>query len=152
MNYWLVKSEADCYSIDDLKKDKKTAWTGVRNFLARNFMRDGMKKGDLVFFYHSVSDPTGIAGLAKVVTEAQPDETAFDKKDEHYDPKSKRENPTWVAPELAFVKKYKEIVTLKELKLDPHLDGMYVTRKGDRLSVQPVSEKHFNYIVKTYLS
>ncbi len=152
MNYWLVKSEEDCYSIDDLKRDKKTSWTGIRNYQARNFMRDGMKKGDLVFFYHSNSTPMGIIGLAKVTSAPHPDGTAFDKKDDHYDPKSKREAPMWICVDLSYVKKYKEVLTLKEMKLDPALAGMQVTRRGDRLSVQPVSEKHFNHIVTTYLS
>lgn len=151
MNYWLVKSEGECYSIDDLKRDKKTPWTGIRNYLARNFMRDHMKKGDLVFFYHSMSDPTGIYGLAKVASAAHPDLTAFDKKDEHYDPKSKKESPTWMCVDLAYVKKYKEPLGLAVMKNDPHLDGMQVTRKGDRLSVQPVSEAHFKYITERLL-
>ncbi len=148
MNYWLVKSEGDCYSIADLKRDKRTAWTGIRNYQARNFMRDGMKKGDLVLFYHSQSEPSGIYGLAKVVSEPHPDETAFDKKDEHYDPKSKREAPTWMCVDLQYVKTYKEPLSLADIKRDTKLEGMWVTRKGDRLSVQPVSEKHFKWIEK----
>lgn len=147
--YWLIKSEGDCYSIDNLKKDKKTPWTGIRNYQARNFMRDQMQVGDLVLFYHSVSEPTGIYGVAKVSSKPHPDETAFDKKDEHYDPKSKRENPTWMCVDMSFVKKFKEPISLAELKIDPKLEGMVVRQKGSRLSVQPVSEKHFTYIVDT---
>jgi predicted RNA-binding protein with PUA-like domain len=150
MKYWLVKSEGECYSIDNLKRDKKTSWDGIRNYTARNFMRDGMEKGDLVFFYHSISKPSGIYGLAKVSSMAHPDLTAFDKNDEHYDPQSKKEKPTWMCVDIAFVKKFKESLSLEEMKLDPRLEGMQVTRRGDRLSVQPVSEKHFNYILKTY--
>ena len=147
MKYWLVKSEAECYSIDDLKAEKKTSWTGVRNYQARNFMRD-MQKGDLVFFYHSNSKPMGIVGLAKVVATAHPDTTALDKKDEHYDPKSSKENPIWECADIAFVKKYTEVLTLAEAKRDPKLVGMGITRRGDRLSVQPVSESHFKYVEK----
>src|SRR6266516_4146075 len=101
MNYWLIKSEGSCYSIDDLKKDKRTAWTGVRNYQARNFMRDGMKVGDLVLFYHSSSDPTGIYGIVKVTSKPYPDRTALDKKDMHYDPKSTEENPIWMLVDVA---------------------------------------------------
>lgn len=148
MNYWLAKSEEGCYSIDDFRKDRKAAWTGIRNYQARNFMRDGMKKGDLVLFYHSSGKPNGIYGLAKVVSAPHPDETAFDKKDEHFDPKSKREAPTWVCVDLAFVKKFKEPLSLADIKRDPSLEGMRLTQKGDRLSVHPVSEAHFEYIAK----
>lgn len=151
MNYWLIKSEGECYSIDDLKRDKKTAWTGIRNYLARNYMRDHIKKGDLVLFYHSMSEPTGIYGLAKVVSGPHADETAFDKKDEHFDPKSKKENPTWMCVDLAYVKKFKDPLSLFILKADPQLEGMQVTKKGDRLSVQPVSSIHFNYITDVLL-
>lgn len=147
MNYWLLKSEGSCYSIDDLKKDKKTAWTGIRNYQARNFMRDQMKIGDLCLFYHSNSEPTGVYGVAKVVSKPHPDMTAFDKKDEHYDPKSKTENPTWMCVDIAFVKKFKNPISLSEIKIDPKLEGIVVSQKGSRLSIQPVSEKHYKYIV-----
>jgi len=145
--YWLVKSEANCYSIDDLKRDKKTAWEGVRNYTARNFMRDSMKKGDLVLFYHSVEE-TGIYGLAKVASAPHADESAFNKKDEHYDPKSKREAPTWICVDLAFVKKFNMPLSLAEIKINPAFSGMQLTMRGDRLSVQPVSEKHFMLALK----
>lgn len=153
MNYWLLKSEAHCYSIDDLKKDKKTAWTGVRNFQARNFMTRDMKVGDTVFFYHSGGSKTkdvvtGIYGLAKVSSTAHPDPTQFDKKDEHYDPKSKKENPTWQCVDVAFVKKFIEPIALSYIKLDPNLDGIMVAQVGSRLSVQPVSQKHGEYLLK----
>jgi predicted RNA-binding protein with PUA-like domain len=148
MNYWLIKSEADCYSIDALKKDKKTAWTGIRNYQARNFMRDGMKIGDLVLFYHSSSEPTGIYGIAKVVSKPHADETQFDKKDDHYDPKAKKENPTWICVDIAFVEKFKEPISLGELRGDPNLKGMEVLKQGQRLSVMPVSEKHFKYLTE----
>jgi predicted RNA-binding protein with PUA-like domain len=146
MNYWLIKSEGSCYSINDLQKDKKIAWTGIRNYQARNFMRDNMKVGDLALFYHSSSEPTGVYGIAKVISKSHTDETALDKKDEHYDPKSTKENPIWMCVDMAFVKKFKEPVTLSEIKIDPKLEGIMVAQKGSRLSIQPVSEKHFKYI------
>ncbi len=148
MNYWLMKSEGECYSIDDLKADKRTAWTGVRNYMARNFMVRDMSVGDLVLFYHSSSEPTGIFGIAKVAQKAHADESQFDKKDEHYDPKATREKPIWHCVDVAFVKKFKEPVTLGQLRLDPKLAGMVVLQKGSRLSIQPVSENHFVYITE----
>lgn len=143
--YWLVKSEGDCYSIDDLKHDKKTMWSGVRSYHARNFLKD-MEVGDEVFFYHSIIKPMGIYGIAKVTKKAIPDETQFDKKDEHYDPKATLQKPIWFCPELSFLSKFKESLSLSLIKCDLKLGGMGITRKGDRLSVQPVSETHFNYI------
>ena len=148
MNYWLIKSEPDCYSIDNLKHDKKTAWAGVRNFQARNFMRDRMKPGDLALFYHSSTKLTGIYGIAKVSSKPIVDVTQFDPKDDHYDPKSKKENPTWMCVEFSFVSKFKEPLSLFEIKLNPELKGMVVTQVGSRLSIQPVSESHFTYIEK----
>lgn len=151
MNYWILKSEGDCYSIDDLEKDNITAWTGIRNFQARNFMRDQMHKGDLVLYYHSngtKEHPTGVYGTAKVIRESYPDPTQFDKKDQHYDPKSKKEDPQWVCVDIQFVSKFKVPVTLSEIKIDPKLEGILVAQKGSRLSVLPVSQKHFEYIKK----
>ena len=147
-NYWLLKSEGDCYSIDDLKKDKKTSWSGIRNYQARNFMRDQMHVDDLCLFYHSSSEPTGVYGIAKVVSGPKSDATALDKKDDHFDPKSTKENPIWMCVDIAFVKKLERPVALYELKADANLRGMPVLERGNRLSVQPVSEKHFNYIVR----
>lgn len=148
MNYWLVKSEESCYSIDDLKKDKKTSWTGIRNYQARNFMRDAMKIGDLVLFYHSSSDPTGVVGISKVASSAYGDMTSLDKKDDHYDPKSTKEKPIWVGFDLAFVQKLKNPVTLTQIKFDSKLEGIMVSKVGSRLSVQPVSKAHFNRILQ----
>lgn len=148
MAYWLMKSEPGCYSIDDLKRDKRTEWDGVRNYQARNFMRDDIKKGDKVFFYHSNANPPAIAGLAKVVKESHPDMSAFDKKDDHYDPKSKKDSPTWYLVDIAFVKKYKEELPLIEIKRDPRLKGMLLTQPGQRLSVMPVSDTHGKYLEK----
>lgn len=155
MNYWLIKSEGACYSINDLKRDKKTAWEGVRNYQARNFMMAGinggvaMGVGDLVLFYHSngtAAQPTGVYGIAKVASAAHVDESQFDPKDEHFDPKSKREKPMWHCVDIAFVEKLARPVTLDDMKLDPKFEGMLVRERGSRLSIQPVSEKHFERV------
>lgn len=151
MNYWLLKSEGSCYSIDDLKKDKVTPWSGIRSYQARNFMRDNMTVGDLCLFYHSNGDkqnPTGVYGVAKVASKVHPDQSAQDKNDEHYDPKSTKENPIWECVDVAYLSHLKEPVTLSEIKLDPALAGIMVAERGSRLSIQPVSKKHFEYIVK----
>lgn len=148
MNYWLVKSEGNCYSIDDLKKDTKTSWTGVRNYQARNFMRDSMKVGDGVLFYHSNANPIGVYGVAKVVSTPHADETQFDINDDHYDPKAKKEQPTWICVDIGFVQKFAEPISLTEMKLAPQLEGMMALAVGSRLSVQPVSKKQFEYITE----
>ena len=148
MNYWLIKSEAECYSIDDLKTAKKTPWTGVRNYQARNFMRNEMKIGDLCLFYHSSSEPTGVAGIAKVISVPHADLSALDKKDEHFDTKATKDNPIWFCVDIGFVEKFKNFVTLQRIKIDPKLSGIVVAQRGSRLSIQPVSEKHFKYIAE----
>lgn len=149
MNYWLIKSEGDCYSIDDFKKDKRTAWTGIRNYQARNFMRDRMKVGDLVLFYHSSDEPTGVYGVARVASAPHADATALDPKDDHYDPKSTKEKPIWECVDMEFVEKFDKPVSLNEIKRDPKLEGMPVRERGSRLSIQPVSKAHFSHIVDT---
>ena len=149
MRYWLIKSEGECYSIDDLKADKKTSWGGIRNYQARNFMRDDMAVGDLVLFYHSLGTTehtSGVYGVAKVASKPHPDITQFDTKDMHFDPKAKTDAPIWYCVDMAFVKKFKTPVNLGMIKLDRNLEGMEVRRTGSRLSVQPVSEKHFKHI------
>lgn len=143
-----MKSEPSEYSIDDLKKDKQAEWDGVRNYQARNFMRDDMKIGDMVLFYHSNAKPAGVAGVAKVCTKPYPDPTQFDKKDSHYDPKSDKENPRWILIDVCFVKKFENLVSLEELKSNAFFDDMMVTKRGMRLSIQPVEKKHFEKIVK----
>ena len=143
-----MKVEPSTYSIDDLKRDKKTCWDGVRNYQARNFMRDQMKVGDGVLFYHSNAEPSGVAGIASICREAYPDFTAWDSKDKHYDPKSVRENPTWVMVDVAFVEKFKHFISLEEIKANPQLQGILVARRGSRLSVQPVESHHFEIICK----
>ncbi|MDJ0654965.1 MAG: EVE domain-containing protein [Xanthomonadales bacterium] len=150
MNYWLVKSEPDAFSIDDLAAmPRKTEhWDGVRNYQARNFMRDGMKKGDQVFFYHSNCKVPGIVGIAEVVKEAYPDHTAFDPDAKYYDPKSDPDNPRWLMVDIKLKRKLKRTISLQELKAMPGLDGFALTRKGNRLSVMPVEKKHWDRIVK----
>lgn len=143
-----MKSEPGCYSIDDLKRDKKSAWSGVRNYQARNFMRDEMQVGDLVLFYYSNAEPSGVAGIAKICAAAHPDETAWDENDDHYDPKSSPENPIWVNVDITFVEKFPQFVSLAALKAEPELSGMMVLQKGSRLSVQPVSAAHFKWVLR----
>ena len=147
MNYWLMKSEPDAFSIDDLKRKKQEAWDGVRNYQARNFMRDGMRPGDRVFFYHSNCAVPGIVGIAEVATEAYPDPSQFDPKSHYFDPASTRDKPRWMLVEVKFVKKLKRTISLKELQADPVLDGMVLLRKGSRLSVQPVEIAHWKHIL-----
>lgn len=146
MIYWLFKTDAEDYTIDDLKRDKKTAWTGVRNYQARNFIRDKMKKGDTVIFYHSGGTTPGIAGLAKIVSAPYPDPTQFDKKSKYFDPKSKKENPTWILVDIKYVKKFRNFVSIDLMRNEPTLKDMWALRIGNRLSVTPVTEKEFKVI------
>ncbi len=146
MKYWLMKSEPSCFSIDDLKKVKISPWDGVRNFQARNFMRDEMQVGDLVFFYHSNAKPSAIVGLAKIASKPYPDATAFDPEDDHYDEKSDRDNPTWILVDVEYIKAFKEPLSLQDLKGYKELEGMELLKKGSRLSIQPVSKNHFEFI------
>lgn len=127
--------------------DKKTAWTGVRNYQARNFMRDGMGKGDLVLFYHSNVPPIGVVGIGKVASAPYPDPTQFEK-GHYYDPKATKESPRWFLVDIAFVKKFKEIITVEQMKNHPALTNMTTLRQGNRLSVTPVTEKQFEVISK----
>jgi predicted RNA-binding protein with PUA-like domain len=145
-HFWLVKSEPHVYSIDDLRRDKRTPWTGVRNYQARNHMR-AMKKGDLVLFYHSSSDPTGVAGVAKVVKEAYPDPTQFDAKSEYHDPKSTKDEPRWWLVDVGFVRRFIEPVALVAIKADKRL-GEMVLVNNSRLSVQPVRAKEFDRVLE----
>ncbi|MFC3908776.1 EVE domain-containing protein [Legionella dresdenensis] len=146
--YWLMKSEPSCFSIDDLKNspNQTSPWDGVRNYQARNFMRNDMKPGDQVFFYHSNCNPPGIAGLAEVASTAYPDYTAFDPESEHPDPKSTPENPRWFMVDVRFKKKFHQIIPLDQLKQYPELEKMPLLRKGNRLSVLPVSEEEWQFI------
>ncbi|MEZ6853907.1 EVE domain-containing protein [Halodesulfovibrio aestuarii] len=146
-NYWLVKSEPGCYSIDTLENEPEqiTSWDGVRNYQARNFMRDEMKLGDKVLFYHSVTNPS-VVGLCEVVRESYPDHTAWDPEDGHFDPKSTEENPRWFMVDVKFVEKFPRAISLKELRQVPGLENMELLRKGSRLSVMPVDKKEFDII------
>ncbi len=146
--YWLVKSEAESYSIDDLERDGSTGWTGVRNYQARNFMRDDMCVGDEVLYYHSGGTEPGIVGLAQVSRAAYPDPTQFEEGSEYFDAKSDRDEPRWVMVDIAFTRKAKRLLTLKELKAIVELKGMPLLQRGQRLSVQPVSAEHFRLIKK----
>jgi predicted RNA-binding protein with PUA-like domain len=148
MNYWLMKVEPDTYSIDDLARDKVYAWDGVRNYQARNFMRDDMRVGDKVLFYASNAKPSGVVGLAKIASAPRADPTQFDRSSHYFDPKATAENPRWVLVDVAFVKKFTRSVALAEIKLDPALEGMLLVRPGQRLSIQPVTRKHYERIVQ----
>jgi predicted RNA-binding protein with PUA-like domain len=146
--YWLLKTEPTTFSFDDLWNAPKrtTFWDGVRNFQARNTLRDRMKVGDGVFIYHSSTDPTGIVGIAEVVKEGYPDPTAFDPKDSHYDPRSKRESPTWYVVDVKAIERLAPIITLDELRGVKGLEKMVLLQRGSRLSVQPVSAEEWRMI------
>ncbi len=146
-SYWLIKTEPGCYSIEDLAQDSTTSWDGVRNYQARNFMKDDMKTGDMVLFYHSVTNPS-VAGLARVVREAYPDHTAFDPEDRHFDPRSTPEKPRWFMVDIEFVTAFARPIPLKELRQTPGLENMELLRKGSRLSVMPVRKEEFSIIEK----
>jgi len=149
MNYWLMKSEPGEFSIDDLKqRPKKTEpWDGVRNYQARNMMRDDMQKGDLAFFYHSNCDEPGIAGIMEIVSEGYPDPTAFDPQDKHFDAKSDADNPRWFLVDVRFKRKFKRTITLAELREHKALENMKLLQRGNRLSVMPVSRDEWEYII-----
>ncbi len=149
MAYWLMKSEPDEVSIDDLAKMPKqtVAWFGVRNYQARNYMRDSMKIGDEVFFYHSSCPEPGIAGIAKVVTHAYPDESQFDKKGKYFEPAATRENPRWFNVDVQLVKKTR-LVSLQELRDDPKLESLIILKRGNRLSITPVTPAEWKQIMK----
>jgi predicted RNA-binding protein with PUA-like domain len=144
--HWLMKTEPGTYSIQDLKKDGSTWWDGVRNYQARNFLRDEMKKGDLVLFYHSNAKPPGVAGIARISREGYPDKTQFDSRSKYHDAGSTKENPRWFLVDVEFVETFPEVVSLEEIKAAPALEGMLVARRGMRLSVQPVEKEHFDAV------
>jgi len=146
-HHWLMKSEPDAFSIDDLKRKKQEAWDGVRNYQARNFMRDSMRPGDKIFFYHSNCAEPGIVGVAEVATDAYPDPSQFDPKSKYFDAASSRDNPRWALVDVKFVKKLKRTITLKELQALPALADMALVRKGNRLSVMPVTADEWRIIL-----
>ncbi len=148
MQYWLFKSEPGEFSIDDLARRQTEPWDGVRNYQARNMMRDQMRVGDQAFFYHSNCELPGIVGLMKIVREGYPDETAFNPEDKHYDPKSDPEKPRWYRVDVGFVEKFSRVISLSELKQYPELAGLALVRRGNRLSVMPVSPEEWAFILK----
>ncbi len=150
MNYWLMKSEPDEFSIDDLyRRPKKIEpWDGVRNYQARNMMRDAMRKRDLAFFYHSNCATPGIVGIMEICREGYPDPTAFDPQDKHYDPKSDPAAPRWFHVDVKYKRKFKRILSLAELRGCTPLNNMKLLQKGNRLSVMPVSRPEWDYIIK----
>jgi predicted RNA-binding protein with PUA-like domain len=148
--YWLMKSEPESFSIQDLAKRPKqiTCWDGVRNYQARNFMRDEMQVGDLVLFYHSNADPPAVVGTAVVVSQAYADHTAWDPKDHHYDPKASPDNPIWQMVDIRLEEIFPQPLSLDVLRGVPALKDMELLRKGSRLSVQPVRKREFDAILK----
>lgn len=151
MNYWLMKSEPDVYGIDHLVVEPKKTdhWDGVRNYQARNMMRDDMKKGDLVFFYHSNCKVPGIVGIMKIAKEGYVDHTAFDPEEKYYDPKSDPEKPRWYMVDVTYIRHLKRTITLRELKeyTGPEVDDLPLVRKGNRLSIMPITEAQWNFIL-----
>jgi predicted RNA-binding protein with PUA-like domain len=151
MRYWLIKSEPTTYGIEHMARDKKTSWGGVRNYQARNFMRDQMQVGDRAFFYHSACDEPGIVGIVEVSAPAHPDETQFDKKSDYYDAASKREEPRWVNVEFKFLKKT-PFVPLSELRKHKKLEKMRLLQPGSRLSITPVDPSEWEFILKRLMA
>ena len=148
MKYWLLKSEPKVFSINDLAKNKTAYWDGVRNYQARNYIRDEIKVGDKAIFYHSNSEPPAAVGICEVVREAYPDFTAFDPKYSHYDPKSNNDEPTWFMFDVKFVKKFAKEISIAEIKQNEKLQKMKLVQRGNRLSVMPVTKNEFDEIVK----
>jgi len=147
MANWLMKSEPDAYSIDDLKRDRREPWDGIRNYQARNMMRDDMKIGDKVFFYHSNCKEPGVVGVMKIASKPYPDPTQFDVDSNYYDAKSNPDDPRWCLVDVAFMKKLKRTISLAEIKAHPGLNDMILVRKGNRLSIMPVSDDDWNMIL-----
>jgi len=148
MRHWLIKSEPDVFSIQDLAKVEREPWSGVRNYQARNFMWKDMRQGDLALFYHSNAKPPGVSGIAKVVGEPYPDPTQFDAKSDYYDPKATPQKPRWWLVDFAHVATFKKLIPLESLKADPLLNEMMVCQKGTRLSITPVDPVHFKHVCK----
>src|SRR5476649_2851792 len=146
--YWLMKCEPDTYTIDDLQRDGRTSWEGVRNYQARNYMRDGMQLGDGVLFYASNADPSGVTGLATIARAAYPDHFASKKGHKYFDAGSSGASPTWVMVDIAFAERFASIISLAALKATKGLEKMVVTQKGSRLSVQPVTKPEYDIVVR----
>ena len=145
---WLMKSEPEVFSIDDLQRAGVTPWTGVRNYQARNFMRDQMKVGDLVLFYHSNAEPSGVAGVGRVASAPYADPTQFDRRSEGFEPRATRAQPVWMLVDVAFVEKFPRLVSLADLRAQPELAGLMVLQRGSRLSIQPVNPTHTGIILR----
>lgn len=148
MQHWLMKSEPDVYSIDDLERDGRNGWDGIRNYQARNMMRDDMRIGDEVFFYHSSCAEPAIVGIARVCSKPYADATQFDRKSDYYDAKSTPENVRWVQVDVEFVRKFARPISLAELKSHAELDDMLLVRRGNRLSITPVAQQHWDFIIR----
>ena len=148
LRYWLMKCEPEAYSIADLERDGRTSWEGVRNYQARNLIRDEMQVGDKVLFYASNAAPSGVTGLAEIVRPGYPDASAFIPGHDYFDPGSRRDAPTWFMVDIGFVARFAATVSLETLKQTPGLENMVVTRKGSRLSVQPVTRAEYDIVVK----
>ena len=147
MAYWLMKSEPDVYGIDDLERDGREMWDSIRNYQARNMMRDDMRIGDKVFFYHSNCKEPAIAGIARVASKPYPDPTQFDEKSRYFDPKSSKAEPRWILVDVAFVRKFKKPITLAEIKANKGLEDMILVRRGNRLSIMPIEKDHWDLIL-----
>lgn len=145
--FWLLKSEPSTYSIGDLERDGSTLWEGVRNYQARNFMRDQMRVGDRVLFYHSSAEPSAVAGLARVQSCAKVDPTQFQAKSKYFDSKATKDNPIWFCPEIKFERKFKKLIAIEELRKIKKLASMELLKRGSRLSVQPVTKVEFETIL-----
>jgi predicted RNA-binding protein with PUA-like domain len=148
MQHWLMKSEPDAYGIDDLERDGRTMWDGIRNYQARNMMRDQMRIGDEVFFYHSSCDVPGVVGIMRVASEPHPDPTQFDPQSKYFDPKSDPANPRWCLVDVEFERRLSRTIPLTELREDPELDGMILLRRGNRLSIMPVDGRHWDRVLE----
>jgi predicted RNA-binding protein with PUA-like domain len=146
--YWLMKCEPEAYTIDDLKRDGRASWEGVRNYQARNFMRDQMREGDGVLFYASNADPSGVTGLAEIIRAGYPDHTAWQKGHKYFDPATKEAAPIWFMVDIGFVERFPGVVSLETLKATKGLESMMVTQKGSRLSVQPVTKAEYDVVVR----
>ena len=145
--FWLMKSEPEVYSISDLQRDGRTPWSGVRNYQARNFMRDRMRVGDPVLFYHSNAEPSGVAGLGRVASTAYADPSQIDRGSEYFEPRATPEVPVWFLVDVAFVEAFPRVVSLADLRRESSLAGLMVLQRGSRLSIQPVTPAHFRLVV-----
>jgi predicted RNA-binding protein with PUA-like domain len=148
MRHWLMKSEPEVFSIDDLREKRATLWDGVRNYQARNYMMNEMQVGDEVLFYHSNAEPPGVAGRARIVGKAEPDPSQFDKKSPYFEPKARADKPIWFGARVGFVEKFPRLVSLDEIRGEKALKDMLVLKRFQRLSIQPVAPKDFAWICK----